>query len=127
MTNTLATIKKAGKHPIIVRKLDLGEFDAIYAGAKFDVNVLPPPELVAEYGVAAERLQASVKEEGADIDAVWEDWEQFRISWYAQLWQNISEDESRQIRDALPEIAWDWLCMRSSEMVREFRESKLKN
>ena len=39
MSNTLAKIKSVGDRPIITRTLDLGEFDSVYAGATFEVNV----------------------------------------------------------------------------------------
>ncbi len=138
MSDVLKTIKGVGAHAI-TRPLDLGEFDEVYAGAIFRVWVNPSRDHLAEWGTIAVEVNAARKaaNELDDPDAAKdlrrEALETYRtrsIAWYAETWTNIDLDEALQIRDTLEEdnpLAWDWLTGRTSKMIGDYREEKLKN
>lgn len=118
------------------RPLDLGDYAEDYAGAIFDVWVTPSRAHLRAFGELGEwisEMQQLVKDRKLpDDDApdFWGEYQERLVRWYAEMWRNIDVDEARQIRDALQENcpgAWDWLTRRTSEMVAEFRQERLKN
>lgn len=113
--------------------VDLGDFHESYRGAVFEVWVTPTRAHLGEWGdvtrfiLDVERRKATLTEE--EIEAAWEEWRERALRWYVVTW-GMDVEEARQIRDVLQEmnpLAWDWLTMRTSQVIGEYRRGKLKN
>ena len=117
----------------ITRTLDMGDFDEVYAGATFEVWVAPTrahldawqdtTQFIVGVNQRLDKLTAKEKE------TAFETWRERVVGWYAETW-GLEVDVARQIRDALDEnnpLAWEWLMQRTSAMIGEYREAKLKN
>lgn len=135
--STLRKIKKA-QSSSITRTLNLGEFDPVYEGAIFDVWVSPTRGHLKEWSdISAAISQANREkdkiegsaEKQAFMKAALESYEENQLTWYAETWRNISLEEAREIREVLAEsnpLAWDWLLARTSKMIGDYRQEKLK-
>jgi hypothetical protein len=126
----------------VTRTLDLGDLDEAWRGAAFEVWVMPTRGVLREFDECNARLQREnatlgmrirqaegtdeLAEAMAELDALREWWEGFRVRWYARIW-GMEEGEAEQIWEALPETAWDWVCGRSSSMIGAYRGEVLKN
>jgi len=135
MSDILGRIRGADEARIS-RTLDLGEFDEAYRGATFEVWVAPTRAHLQEWaalttfindqreianggGMSEEQMAASLAE-----------YEERQLAWYAETWLNISLEEARQIKAALlsqNNLVWDWLLIRTSQMIGQFRAEKLGN
>lgn len=115
----------------ITRVLDLGDFDEMYQGAVFEVEVAPTRAHLQEWAGLTDYIQgiAATKDEMTEDekDDAMETWQSRRVEWYAKTWRNISLEEAQEIYEALPQVAWDWLTRRTSQMIGEFRREKLGN
>lgn len=135
MSDILGKIRGADEARIS-RPLDLGEFDEAYRGATFEVWVAPTREHLQEWAALTEfineqrRIANSDGMSEGEMTAAMAEYEERQLAWYAETWLNISLEEARQIRQALQQqnnLAWDWLLMKSSRMIGQFRAEKLGN
>lgn len=121
------------KAPRITRTLDMGEFDEGYRGATFEVWVSPNrAHLDAWQDITAFIVGVNQRLDEMEVEekeAAFAEWRERVVGWYAQTW-GIEADVARQIRDALEEsnpLGWKWLTRRTSAMIGEYRQEKLKN
>ena len=128
MSDILSKIKNV---ETISRTLDLGDCDEAYRGAVFEVWVAPTRAHLQEWRALTEyitdvqkRADGMSDDEKDEALVVWHD---RQLAWYAGTWLNIGLDEARQIRDALPDVVWDWLTINTSRMIGQYRTEKLKN
>lgn len=130
MNSTLGKIKGVTGF-IITRPLDLGDFDEVYRGATFDVWVAPSRAHLQEWTSLTRAIQdakrRSVQMTENERSEALEAWRTRQLAWFAATWRNITLEDVKEIKEALPEVAWDWLTMRTSQMIGAFRREKLGN
>lgn len=142
MSDILSAVSR-GNAQRITAPLDMGDLDSVYAGAVFDVWLTPSRGMLKEWQALTRWVQSRERsltkryeraetaerkaEIDAEADALKDEYASRQIRWYAQIWQNVSEDEAGQIFEALPEVAWDWLVIRTSQMIGQYKQEKLKN
>jgi hypothetical protein len=123
-----------GREVRTIRVIDLGDFNEVYAGARFEVNVTPTRGHVREWSEITDALQAAAKDAAAaktelDVAAVMEEHQHRVAQWLAETW-GMDRLEVEQIRAALLEknpLAWEWLHKRTFEVIGEYRREVLKN
>lgn len=129
--NSVAGKIKAVSGFIITRPLDMGDFDEVYRGASFDVWVAPTRAHLQEWAALTREIQAakrrSKKMTEDERSEALEAWRTRQLAWYAATWRNVTLEDVREIKEALPEVAWDWLTLRTSEMIGAYRREKLGN
>lgn len=132
--NVLERIKSASSR--VTRTIDLGDFDEAYRDATFEVCVTPSRAHLRSWGEITEYIVEVTQQthEGTlsdeDKEAALVEYAERQLAWLAATWVNLTTDESREIRDHLQEenpLAWDWLLMRTSATIGNFRIETLKN
>ncbi len=110
--------------------VDLGEYDATYKGATFDVWITPTRAHLDVYQAYYKRWVDPGTEQDDDTDA--DDAEQYAEldPWLAETWRNLSLEDTTAIREHLQETnprAWWWLYNKTLEVAAEYRETLIKN
>lgn len=132
----MAILDIVGQPAYTTRTLDLGDYVEDYRGATVEVWVTPSRAHLRAFAELVESIEALRKQaQASEVDAAalasgYEDYQERMLQWYAEMWRDVSLEEAREIREGLDEHcpgAWDWMCRRTSQMIREFREDHLKN
>jgi hypothetical protein len=134
MSGVLDRIRSAASR--VTRTVDLGDLDEAYSGATFEVCVTPSRAHLRSWGETTEFIvDVTKKSRDGDLtdeqkEASFEEYEERQLTWLAITWENITLEEAREIRDHLQEdnpLAWDWLLMKTSATIGDFRTETLKN
>jgi hypothetical protein len=118
-----------GREARTIRTIDLGDFNEVYAGARFEVNVTPTRGHVREWTEITAAVERMTKERPEDPGAALEEHQHRVAQWLAGTW-GMKVGEVEQIREALQEknpLAWEWLYKRTFEVIGEYRREVLKN
>jgi len=129
--NTLSIVQGGARE---TRTINLGDWADDWAEATIEVWVTPTRAHTERYREILQGWQEIVRqfkdlspEEKLVQGQALEDREN---EWYAQSWEGYDVEGVAALRKAMSENApgsWAWLIQRSSELVREFREDRLKN
>jgi hypothetical protein len=132
MNKTLELIKGVEASYATVT-IDLGEYDATYAGATFDVWVTPTRGHLDAYQAYFDKWVRPITETGEmpDEDAESEAERNAELdAWLAETWRNHPLEDVTAIRAHLEKSnprVWRWLYNRTLEVAAEYRETLIKN
>lgn len=122
----------------VTRRVDLGDYEESWRGAVFDVWVTPTRAHMAEFAENTDWIrehQAEIVDDGDEATIA--EMNERIGGWLARTWLNFptteehsAEGEVTLIREHLQDCdfeAWNWLYGRTLEVIREYREGRVKN